>query len=55
MYVLMQFSLKHEQTLTISRYIQSPKFLRQLLKTTDLNELTLLSFTIVHQSEQGQV
>ncbi len=51
-YVSMQFSSKRKQKSTISSCKQS---LRQLLKTRDSNELTLLSFVIVHQSEQGQV
>ena len=50
-YALMQFIPKHEQTSTISRF----KWSYQPLKITDTNEPTLLSFTIVHQSEQGQV
>ena len=40
---------------TISKCKQKSKFLRQLLKTRDLNKLTSLSFTIVHRSKQGQV
>ena len=40
---------------TISRCKQSPNFPYQFLKTRGSNELTSLSFTIVHQSEQGQV
>ena len=39
----------------ISRCKQSPNILCQLLKTRDLNKLTSLSFTIVHELEQGQV
>ena len=31
------------------------KFLHQLLEITDWNELTSLLFTIIHQSEQGQI
>ena len=33
---------------------QEFEFLRQLLKTRDSNELTLLSFTIVHRSKQAK-
>ena len=54
-YVLMRFSLKREQTSTISSCKQEFEFLHQLLKTRDSNELTSLSFTIVHRSKQGQV
>ena len=46
-YVLMQFSQKHEQASTISRFKQCPNFLHQLLKTTDLNTH---DFATVHDS-----
>ena len=51
-YVLMQICPKHEQTSTIK---QSPNFQRKFLKTRDSNELTSLSFTIVHQLGQRQI
>ena len=54
-YVLMRFSQKRERMSTISRSKQKSEFLRQVLKTRDSNELTSLSFTLVHRSEQGQV
>ena len=47
-YVLMQFSQKRERMSTISRSKQKSEFLRQVLKTRDSNELTSLSFTLVH-------
>ena len=46
LYALMQFIPKLQQMSTISRLNQSC----QLLRTTELNEPTLLLFTITHQS-----
>ena len=54
-YVLMWFCQKRERVSTISRSKQKSEFLRQFLKTRDLNKLTSLSFTLVHRSEQCQV
>ena len=54
-YVLLWFCQKRERVSTISRSKQKSEFLRQLLKTRDSNELTSLSFTLVHRSEQCQV
>ena len=50
-YTLMQFIPKHEPFPGSSEVQVSAS----TLKTTDPNEPTLLSFTIVHQSEQSQI